>query len=588
MIGGEGGDIINAGGVGNMSIDGGVWTDYWWGVDMNQVSYLGSGVSVVIDLSGITGGAGTTGLGLVGSGTVDKGANGMDTLVNINLIIGSNLNDSITGSSSLQYEQFQGGLGDDTINGGVITDLIWLDNENRVFYGDAIAAINLNLATGAVTGGAGNDQLSNISSAVGSNYSDVLTGSSFAFESFEGRGGDDTIDGGAGLDRVRYNNAPAGVFVDLVAGYALDGYGPNSGQGGTDTLINIERINGSAFADTLIGGVVANGVGATDGFESFRGLAGNDTINGGGGYDVAEYDSGKEAVFVRLGGTSDGIAYDGQGGVDTLISIEGVTGSAYADRLIGSDTGVFESFRGGAGNDTIDGKGGTDRVDYNNSRAGVVVNLLTGTASDGLGGTDTLLNIEDVRGSVFNDNLYGTLGNNKMYGEAGNDTITADNGFDLLDGGDGNDTLSGGLNADTLLGGAGNDFLGGGQGFDTLDGGEGNDSLSGGLGSDNMTGGLGADHFIFKNQIIGVTNVDTVTDFTGGVDLFELSAAVFTVFAGQIGSTIGTNANLTYNNVTGVLAYDPDGAGLGPATTFAILGTSTHPASLANDFLIVT
>jgi hypothetical protein len=43
-----------------------------------------------------------------------------------------------------------------------------------------------------------------------------------------------------------------------------------------------------------------------------------------------------------------------------------------------------------------------------------------------------------------------------------------------------------------------------------------------------------------------------------------------------------------YNNVTGALAYDPDGAGLGAATTFAIIGSPSHPSSLGNAFLIVT
>lgn len=576
VLGGTGGDTVNAGGIGNMSIDGGVVTDLLIGVDMNSISYASSAVPVVINLSGITGDGST------GSGTVSKGANGTDTLSNINLITGSGFADSITGSNSLMYELFDGGAGDDTINGGMITDLVNFDDSNRVNYSGAGSAVSVNLGTGAVSGGAGNDSLTNINGVQGSAYDDTLVGSSFASEQFRGGAGDDTIDGGDGFDRARYNDASTGVNVNLATGIGLDG------MGGTDTLLNVEGILGSRFADVLTGGNAANGVGATDGFESFTGNGGDDTIDGGAGFDRTDYYSwATDGVLVRLGGNSTGIAYDGQGGIDTLINIEAVRGSNFHDRLFGSDTGVFESFAGMEGNDTIDGKGGIDRVDYSQSRVGVNVNLLTGVAADGHGGTDALLNIEDARGSTFNDAIIGTLGNNKLVGDLGNDTLTGDTGFDLLDGGEGNDLLSGGLNADTLLGGNGNDVLGGGQGVDSMDGGDGNDSLSGGLGSDTMTGGLGADRFTFKNQVVGVTNIDTIIDFTPGSDLFELSAAIFTAFAGQQGATLGTSANLTYNSVSGVLAYDPDGAGLGAATTFAIIGTSTHPASLGNAFLIV-
>lgn len=592
ILGGEGGDFIQAGGNGNSFIDGGVWMDYWWGVDMNEVSYANAGFAVVIDLSGITGGAGLTGLGLSGSGTVSKGGNGTDTLVNVNIVTGSGLADNILGSTSLQFEQFRGGLGDDIINGGAITDLVWFDNENRITYSEAVAAVSVNLGDGSVSGGAGNDQISNFNGVIGSAFSDTLIGSAFANEAFEGRGGDDTIDGGAGLDRARYNNAPTAVFVDLVAGTAQDGYNLNgsgqpTGPGGIDTLIGIERVNGSAFADTLLGGVVANGTGATDGFESFRGLAGNDTINGGGGYDVAEYDSALEAVLVRLGGTSPGMAFDGQGGFDTLISIEGVTGSALADGLFGSDSGVFESFRGGAGNDTIDGKGGTDRADYNSSRAAIVINLLAGTASDGLGGSDTLISIEDIRGTVFNDNIFGNGAANRLVGDAGNDTLNGDAGNDTLDGGDGNDQLVGGLNADSLIGGLGNDTLGGGKGVDTMDGGDGNDSLVGALGPDVLTGGAGIDRFVMNQPNTGPGTNDLINDFVSGTDIIELSRAVFTVYSGQLGATVGLSANLTYNSGTGVLAYDADGAGAIAPFTIAVLGASVHPASLGNDFLII-
>ena len=168
----------------------------------------------------------------------------------------------------------------------------------------------------------------------------------------------------------------------------------------------------------------------------------------------------------------------------------------------------------------------------------------------------------------------------------GSDTLIGFDGFDFLDGGDGNDSLSGGLNKDTLLGGIGNDILGGGKGLDSMDGGAGNDTLSSGLGNDTLTGGTEIDHFVFSTAL-GGANIDTITDFSSGSDVIDLSATIFTAFAGQSGATVGISPNLLYDNVSGALSYDADGADGGAAVVFAVLGVGAHPASLGSDFLIV-
>ena len=55
--------------------------------------------------------------------------------------------------------------------------------------------------------------LININAAWGSSYNDVLTGSdrTDVTEQFQGRGGNDTIDGAGGYDLARYDNATAAV-----------------------------------------------------------------------------------------------------------------------------------------------------------------------------------------------------------------------------------------------------------------------------------------------------------------------------------------------------------------------------------------
>ncbi len=56
----------------------------------------------------------------------------------------------------------------------------------------------------------------------------------------------------------------------------------------------------------------------------------------------------------------------------------------------------------------IDGKGGTDAVTYQHATAGVTVNLGLTTPQNTVGaGTDTILNIEKVTGSNYNDLLMG-------------------------------------------------------------------------------------------------------------------------------------------------------------------------------------
>ena len=100
--------------------------------------------------------------------------------------------------------------------------------------------------------------------------------------------------------------------------------------------------------------------------------------------------------------------------------------------------------------------------------------------------------------------------------------------------------------------------------------------------------------------------MDLITDFTSGKDHLQLSKTIFagirtaagtgegktlagTEFVSSKTATQGTTANshLIYNTATGALYYDADGSGKGAAVEVAILGTTTHPALVAADILIV-
>jgi Ca2+-binding RTX toxin-like protein len=414
LLGGAGSDVL-IGGPGNDAMDGGVIADRINYIDYNAVSYAEAGQGVVVDLGGIVG-DGSTGSGFAsGEGT--------DLLRNVNWIAGSAFADRLVGSSAAIVEIFDGGPGDDSIDGGAIDALA--GNFNRASYQRAPGPVIVDLGAGTATGADGDDTLVNINMVRGSDFADTLIGSDRPLsEQFEGRAGNDVIDGRGGPDVLRYDASRGAVSVNLATGIAQDG------TGGTDAFVNIEGVRGSNFADVLTGGNPANGVGATDGFELFLGNGGNDLIDGGGGFDVADFHTSTSGVAVTLGGTGFGWASDGLGGMDTLINIEGVQGSAFDDVLTGSDTGVLESFEGRAGDDVIDGAGGVDRVDYAGSRSTVHVDLALRGAYDGWGGTDTLLGIEDVRGSAFDDLIAGDAGRNRIDGAPGNDTIDGREGLD--------------------------------------------------------------------------------------------------------------------------------------------------------------
>lgn len=236
-------------------------------------------------------------------------------------------------------------------------------------------------------------------------WSSLATTSSTEDDEFYGTAGRDTFNGGAGddffvssdgrdtynggsgsFDQVAFTNDPSGVVAHLGTGTATDGWGK------TDTLKSIEALRGSAHDDKLTGNGKAN---------YFRGIEGNDTINGGKGQDEVRYDrderyGGEDGVTVNL---AKGFAIDGFGDRDTLKSIERARGSESADKLLGNGGG--NRLMGLGGNDTLSGKGGDD--------------LILGGA-----GRDKIL------GDGGNDELFGEGGADRFIfkGAFGDDTVS--------------------------------------------------------------------------------------------------------------------------------------------------------------------
>ncbi|MDP9490627.1 MAG: hypothetical protein M3P42_00245 [Actinomycetota bacterium] len=252
------------------------------------------------------------------------------------------------------------------------------------------------------------------------------------------------------------------------------------------------------------------------------------------------------------------------GDTATIIGTEGndvLTGTDDDDVIVGLGgddiiNGGPEGFAtdalcGGEGNDVLNagngliagmsGDGGDDRLEpgdvvfaiavYLDSPTPISVDLATGTAT-GLG-TDTVVGIDNVIGSQFDDVLAGNLRVNFLDGRGGNDRLTGLAGRDVLDGDLGNDVLDGGAGtdfalfgaprgvrvdlgrgtatgwgtdrlvsiesaegsrfADVLRGSNGVNLLEGSGGNDAVTGLGGNDNLSGDTGNDRLAGGSGAD-----------------------------------------------------------------------------------------------
>jgi Ca2+-binding RTX toxin-like protein/methionine-rich copper-binding protein CopC len=536
-------------------------------VHYGSVNHTSNGAGLVLDLR-----EGFADLSNLSNNGV---ALGTLTFSGVRGVTGTRFNDTLVGGLAANdpFESFRGDGGDDFIDGGSGFD--------RASYRWSADGIQVQMAAGVVVSvSSGTDILRGIESVQGSMFADVYDARNFwgggastasnigslnsDLNEFQPEGGDDVIFGN-GKTRLDYDNVMVAVRVDLREGVAdarLDADKASSAYltMGRDTFSGVYDVRGSQYDDELIGGNPANGSGAYDGDERFRGNAGNDTIDGGTGFDIAYYDNSPSAAHITLGGLGDGFANDGWGFVDTLREIQEAVGSHFADQLNGSDDNVFESLEGRGGDDTLNGGLGTDRASFVSSPNGAVVDLAAGTAQDGWGGTDTLIGIEWVRGSEHADSIAGSdAGGEAFEPRGGNDTVDGRGGVDQVrynhagsgvvvdllagtaqDGTGGTDTL---INIENVYATNYNDSIVGSDGANVLEGLSGNDTLEGRGGNDTIDGGEGADtaRFTGNRNDYALTYAApagatpgrlTVTDTVAGRDgTDELTSVEFLRFA---------------------------------------------------------
>ena len=176
--------------------------------------------------------------------------------------------------------------------------------------------------------------------------------------------GADALCGGCGIDTVDYSSAANGVDISLGTAETTRSNSYRDEHRGDD-FSSIENVVGTKFNDRLAGDAGDN---------VLEGRQGNDWIFGGGAQDTLFGGVGHDHLF---GGAGD----------DPLF--------------------------GGAGADYIDGGPGSDTVSYAGAAAGVSVSL-DGTAARS--GQDTIEGVENVRGSVGDDEIEGDAAANVLWG----------------------------------------------------------------------------------------------------------------------------------------------------------------------------
>ncbi len=333
-----------------------------------------------------------TGVGNAAANIINgtRGNNSLFGLEGTDTLNGGDGNDALNGGAGA--DKLNGGNGDDKLTGAAGADVLNGGNntDTAVYLGGFAITANLT-APSLNKGDALGDTYISIENLTGSQYGDVLVADA-AINFVQGVGGNDTLrglggadrlDGGTGNDSLEggtgsdiliggdnfdfavYTNAAARVTANLMISAS------NTGDAAGDVYQLIEGLGGSKFGDTLIGnleGNILNGEAGDDRLEGgfgndiLEGGVGKDVLNGGDQFDSATYGLATAPVTANL---ANSLLNTGEALGDTYISIEGLGGSVFNDKLTGNSIGNI--INGGLGNDTLAGGAGADAFLFNST-----------------------------------------------------------------------------------------------------------------------------------------------------------------------------------------------------------------------------
>lgn len=457
------------------------------------------------------------------------------------------------------------------------------------------AASNLVNGTTTITG-------SNVASATGNNFDDILFGtkgfsntinagagndkitSGTKADTINGQdgndtiissGGNDTITGGAGNDTITVNQANTAVNVDggagddtVNTGASLDGKDVVVGGAGSDTL----GLSGSATGGANNPAVSGDLIGVS-GFEVLQ-----LNLDNGKAFaqDMTQFVNNSGFTGLAIGGTggtanTDYTFNNVAAGTNTLTvtnfnaagdTVKSVTVSRLADTGTNALTVNGATATAGAGASlittlTINNEETVSLVSGGVKGESLTVNTLNGADLTGLtlSGNRVVVN-QQVTGAAnlatIDASAIAGDGNNATQdaqinasGSTVNMTVTGSaNGENTFVTGAGNDTVTGGSAADTITTGNGNDVINAGEGNNVIVAGDGADTITAGTGADTITGGRDNDTITtgLGNDTLALSVVngsDTVTDFSVANDSFRVTGANDVFSVGGVAGVIG-------------------------------------------------
>ncbi|MBV5304949.1 MAG: hypothetical protein JZU70_12260, partial [Chlorobium sp.] len=305
---------------------------------------------------------------LSGQGAVD-GFDGsvigvLDSFVNINQLTGgASGTDSLTGLASGQWQILTAASGQytsvSTLNFSDIETLIGGSGSDALSFAPALGALSVTVTGLGAAGGFDliasgfSGAFRNMDRVTGSAGSDTFSGANLVSDWQLSQDASVYASGGHSLNFSAFENLNGGSAADTFQMLAFTTAVVHLSGGGDSDTLDYSAYNTSVTVN-LSTGVATDTTGIT-GIEHVTGGSGNDTLtgnggdnrlNGGAGNDTLNYSASTASVTVDLGlGTATGASI----GTDTLISIENVIGSPFADTLIGLASGQWQILTAASG-----------------------------------------------------------------------------------------------------------------------------------------------------------------------------------------------------------------------------------------------